>query len=95
MASNSKEESRKFHNHSEIFAIIMKMSKLSFRYIAKFRYAAKITYGCSPCEDKIGNSEVSKKKKIFSHTKILLKKFCLFYFILLFLLLFKTICYFF
>ena len=51
MASSSKqEEQEKFRSHSEIFAIVAKMGKLNFRYVAK------ITYGCPLAKNKIVHS---------------------------------------
>ena len=43
---------QKFRNYSEIFARIAKFSLCTKISLAKFRYVAKILYGCSPIKDK-------------------------------------------
>ena len=54
--------SRKFRNHSEIFATIAKITSGIFSIIAKFRYGSENMYGPLLTDRRV-HSEVSKRKK--------------------------------
>ena len=70
----------KFHSHSKIFAKAAKCwCSGNFTSIAKFRYVAKLMYGCPPYKSKqctVTKVNIKKKqKKIVSHKNIK-KKYC-------------------
>ena len=82
MTSSSKQRSRKFRRHSEIFAIITKCWRSgNFATIAKFRYVAKLVYSCPPHKTKQCTvTKVKKKKRLFLFLFLYKKKF-IFHFI--------------